>query len=98
MDNYLVVAAFVVAELLGTIIYFKTENSAKRMLLTCLGLGFAIVVVLLDIIPDATEDFASGYWLVAIGFIAMLLLGFFTKKLENIQLLRDWQFTILPKV
>ena len=80
MENYLVVAAFVVAELLGTIIYFKTEDSAKRMLLTCLGLGFAIVVVLLDIIPDATEDFASGYWLVAIGFIAMLVLGFFTKK------------------
>ncbi len=27
--------------------------------MTCLGLGFAIVVVLLDIIPDATEEFAA---------------------------------------
>lgn len=83
MENFPVVAAFVIAELLGTLIYFKTEDSVKRTLLTCLGLGFAIAVVLLDIIPDATEDFASGYWLVAIGFIAMLALGFFTKRVGN---------------
>jgi zinc transporter ZupT len=80
MENYLVVAAFVIAELLGTLIYFKTEDSVKRTLLTCLGLGFAIAVVLLDIIPDATEDFALGYWLIAIGFTAMFALGFFTKN------------------
>lgn len=80
MENFPVVAAFVIAELLGTLVYFKTEDSVKRTLLTCMGLGFAIAVVLLDIIPDATEDFASGYWLVAIGFIAMLVLGFFTKR------------------
>lgn len=80
MENFLVVAAFVIAELLGTLIYFKTEDSVKRTLLTCLGLGFALAVVLLDIIPDATEDFASGYWLVAIGFVAMFVLGFFTKR------------------
>lgn len=83
MENFPVVAAFVIAELLGTLIYFKTEDSVKRTLLTCLGLGFAIAVVLLDIIPDATEDFASGYWLVAIGFITMLALGFFTKRVGN---------------
>ena len=41
MENYLVVAAFVIAELLGALIYFKTEDSVKRTLLTCLGLGFA---------------------------------------------------------
>jgi zinc transporter ZupT len=80
MENYPVIAAFVIAELLGTLIYFKTEDSVKRTLLTCMGLGFAIAVVLLDIIPDATEDFAPGYLLVAIGFMAMLTLGFFTKK------------------
>lgn len=80
MENYLVVAAFVIAELLGALIYYKTEDSVKRTLLTCLGLGFAITVVLLDIIPDATEDFSVGYWLVAIGFIAMFALGFYTKS------------------
>ncbi|AKB51724.1 hypothetical protein MSBRW_2471 [Methanosarcina barkeri str. Wiesmoor] len=80
MENYLVVAAFVIAELLGALIYFKTEDSVKRMLLTCLGFGFAIAVVLLDIIPDATEDLSAGYWLVAIGFIAMFAAGFYTKS------------------
>jgi zinc transporter ZupT len=83
MDNFPVIAAFVIAELLGALIYFKTEDSMKRTLLTCLGLGFAIAVVLLDIIPDATEDFTTGYWLVAIGFIGMLVLGFFTKRAGN---------------
>ena len=80
MENYLVVAAFVIAELLGALIYYKTEDSVKRKLLTCLGLGFAIAVVLLDIIPDATEDFVVGYWLVAIGFVAMFAIGFYTKS------------------
>lgn len=80
MENYLVVAAFVIAELLGALIYFKTEDSVKRTLLTCLGLGFAITVVLLDIIPDATEDFAFGYWLVVIGFVAMFAVGFYTNS------------------
>lgn len=83
MENFPVIAAFVIAELLGALVYFKTEDSVKRTLLTCLGLGFAIAVVLLDIIPDATEDFASGYLLVAIGFIAMLIFGFFTKRVGN---------------
>ncbi len=30
MENYPVVAAFVVAELLGALIYFKTEDSTKK--------------------------------------------------------------------
>lgn len=80
MENFPVVAAFVIAELLGALVYYKTEDSMKRTLLTCLGLGFAIAVVLLDIIPDAIEEFAFGYLLVAIGFIAMFVLGSFTKS------------------
>lgn len=85
MENFPVVAAFVIAELLGALVYFKTEDSVKRTLLTCLGLGFAIAVVLLDIIPDATEDFEIGYLLVAIGFVAMFVLGSFIKSAGKIK-------------
>jgi zinc transporter ZupT len=90
MENFPVVAAFVIAELLGALVYFKTEDSVKRTLLTCLGLGFAIAVVLLDIIPEilwplATEDFASGYLLIAIGFVAMFVLGPFIKSAGKVK-------------
>jgi zinc transporter ZupT len=85
MENFTVVAAFVIAELLGALVYFKTEDSVKRTLLTCLGFGFAIAVVLFDIIPDATEDFASGYLLVAIGFMAMFVLGSFIKSTGKVK-------------
>jgi hypothetical protein len=51
MENYPVIAAFVIAELLGTLIYFKTQDSVKRTLLTCMGLGFAIAALISLLIP-----------------------------------------------
>jgi ZIP family zinc transporter len=83
MKNLPVIILFVIAEILGAVFYYKTKDSAKRMLLTSLGLGFAVVVVLLDIIPDATEDFSLGYWICATGFVAMFIVGSFGKRISN---------------
>jgi ZIP family zinc transporter len=46
------VAMATVAELLGAIVFFKTAKSSTRLFLSCLGLGFIIMVIIMDILPD----------------------------------------------
>jgi ZIP family zinc transporter len=43
------------------------------MLMTSFGLGFAFAIVLFDLLPDATEHYATGYPLFAVG--ALLMFG-----------------------
>ena len=83
MKNIPVTIMFVIAELIGAIIFYKTKDTFKRMVLSCLGLGFAIAVVFLDIIPDATENYSFGYWICAIGIIVMLVTVRIEKHIGN---------------
>ena len=61
-----------VAEAAGAYWFFKTQNAAIRMLMASFGFGFAIAIVLFDLLPDATEHFAMGYPLFALGALIML--------------------------
>jgi zinc transporter ZupT len=56
-----------VAELAGAAAFIATQNTARRTLLSCFGLGFALFIVLVDIVPDAVEDNPWGWPLSAIG-------------------------------
>jgi len=62
-----------IAEAAGAYWFFKTKNVSLRMLMTSFGLGFAFAIVLFDLLPDATEHYAMGYPLFAVG--ALLMLG-----------------------
>jgi ZIP family zinc transporter len=42
------------------------------MLMASFGFGFAIAIVLFDLLPDATEHYAIGYPLFALGALIML--------------------------
>jgi len=59
------------AEMAGAYWFFKTENSGLRMLMTSFGFGFALAIVVFDMLPDATEHFAMGYPLFALGALIM---------------------------
>jgi len=61
-----------VAEAAGAYWFFKTQNAALRMLMASFGLGFALAIVLFDLLPDATEHYAIGYPLFALGALIML--------------------------
>lgn len=70
MSNNLLMlpAIMAVAELAGTAIFAaSSENAARRVLLTCFGLGFALFMVLADLVPDAVEHNPSGWLLLAAG-------------------------------
>jgi hypothetical protein len=62
-----------IAEAAGAYWFFKTKNAGLRMLMTSFGLGFAFAIVLFDLLPDATEHYAMGYPLFAVG--ALLMFG-----------------------
>jgi ZIP family zinc transporter len=65
-----------VAELAGAAIFVATEDNVRRAALSCFGLGFAICIVLADIVPDATEDYSPGWLFLAAGFLIGLALMF----------------------
>lgn len=69
-----------VAEMAGAYWFFKTKNAGLRMLMTSFGFGFAIAIVLFDLLPDATEHYAMGYPLFALGAIIMFGLWRFGKQ------------------
>jgi len=71
--NLLATVLFVSAELLGAVIFWATKDTVKRMLLSCLGLGFACSIVITDIIPDSTENFPYAYLVVILGIASMYL-------------------------
>jgi hypothetical protein len=62
-----------VAEAAGAYWFFKTKSAGLRMLMTSFGFGFAFAIVLFDLLPDATEHYAMGYPLFAMG--ALILFG-----------------------
>jgi len=61
-----------IAEATGAYWFFKTQNAALRMLMASFGFGFALAIVLFDLLPDATDHYAMGYPLFALGALAML--------------------------
>lgn len=60
-----------VAEAAGAYWFFKTQNAALRMLMASFGFGFALAIVLFDLLPDATEHFTMGYPLFLLGAVIM---------------------------
>jgi len=60
-----------VAEAAGAYWFFKTKSASLRMLMTSFGFGFAFAIVLFDLLPDATEHYAMGYPLFALGAAVM---------------------------
>lgn len=65
-----------VAEVIGAVLFVSTRDSGRRAALACFGLGFALCIVAADIIPDAVEDNAQIWFLVAIGAAVGTLLMF----------------------
>ncbi|MCR2828830.1 hypothetical protein NR402_00810 [Acidithiobacillus ferrooxidans] len=65
-----------VAEIIGAVTFVMTRDTAKRIVLSCFGLGFGLAIVLFDIIPDATTDNPSGWLLLAVGVALGALLMF----------------------
>lgn len=57
--NIIMALIFVAAELTGAVILLKTKDTIKKILLSCVGLGFALAIVFADIIPDATDKYAK---------------------------------------
>ena len=62
------------AEILGAALFARSANPLQRLILACFGLGFALSIVLLDMLPDATTHYASGWMLVAAGVISAAVL------------------------
>jgi ZIP family zinc transporter len=61
-----------VAEAAGAYWFFKTQNAALRVLMASFGFGFALAIVLFDLLPDATDHYEMGYALFALGALIML--------------------------
>ena len=60
-------AVMALAEIAGTVIYLASPQGSVRNLVASFGLGFALCIVLADIVPDATEDYLAGYGFLAAG-------------------------------
>jgi ZIP family zinc transporter len=73
-----VAVMMMIVEMVGAFCYLKTKDSGKRMVLSCLALGFAYAIIIADILPDATENFQWGYLICigAIGFMFLLEMAF----------------------
>ena len=74
--SLLFAAVMAAAELAGAAIFVATTDGLRRATLSCFGLGFALCIVLADIIPDATEDYSLGWLALAAGFLAGVVLMF----------------------
>lgn len=72
MTNLSLIAALMLgaAEVAGAYLFYATKNAAWRRVLSAFGFGFAVAIVMFDILPDATEHFAMGY---ALALLAALL-------------------------
>jgi hypothetical protein len=68
------------AEMAGAYWFFKTKNAGLRVLMTSFGFGFAFAIVLFDLLPDATEHYAMGYPLFALGALIMFGVWRFGKQ------------------
>ncbi len=80
MKSAAVAVMFVVAELAGVLVYQWIKEPVKRAIMACLGFGFAVAIVGFDILPDATRDYALGYWLCGAGFAVMMAVGFAARR------------------
>ncbi|MGA9070881.1 MAG: hypothetical protein WB424_11535 [Terracidiphilus sp.] len=69
-----------IAEAAGAYWFFKTKSVSLRMLMTSFGLGFAFAIVLFDLLPDATEHYAMGYPLFALGGLLMFGMWRYSKR------------------
>jgi ZIP family zinc transporter len=87
MMNLTVTASltFAVAEAAGAWFYHKTESPKWRGLLSAFGLGFAAMVVLFDVLPDATEHYSVGYLLAACAAVATFAIWKRTNRERNRQ-------------
>lgn len=74
---------FAVAEVAGAWIFHSTANSARRHILSAFGLGFAAMVVVCDVLPDATEHYPPGYALALCGAIAAFILWRRLRRIES---------------
>ncbi|HEY8805322.1 MAG TPA: hypothetical protein VIM42_09510 [Clostridium sp.] len=81
--NVKIAIMFVVAELLGALICLKTKGTIKRMIMSCIGLGFLFAIVFSDILPDATKNFSYGYLVCILGVLCMCLVGTNRKNIGN---------------
>ncbi len=66
------------AELVGAVLYVASPKGPIRNVVACFGLGFALCIVLIDVTPDATEDYLAGWAFLAIGAIlgaALMFMG-----------------------
>lgn len=68
-----------VAEIVGAILFFTTHHKTARKAMTAFGLGFAVAIVLIDMLPDATENYKIGYALFAVGIALMGAIWRFAK-------------------
>ncbi len=66
-NSLLLPIVMAIAELAGAALFVATRSSARRTILSCFGLGFALCIVVADIIPDATEDYPLGWLLATAG-------------------------------
>ncbi len=55
------------AELVGAALYVASPQGPIRNIVSCFGLGFALCIVLIDVTPDATEDYLAGWLFLAVG-------------------------------
>ena len=55
------------AEVSGALIFLKTKSTVKRVSLACFGLGFAAMIVLMDILPEATDGYPYGFLMCVLG-------------------------------
>jgi zinc transporter ZupT len=69
-----------VAEAGGAYWFLKTKKAGLRTLMTSFGLGFAVAIILFDLLPDSTEHFTMGYALFAVGAAVMLALSSLSKQ------------------
>jgi ZIP family zinc transporter len=64
-----------VAEAGGAYWFLKTKKAGLQTLMTSFGLGFAVAIVLFDLLPDSTEHFKMGYVLFTMGAAVMILVS-----------------------
>jgi len=69
-------AVMAIAELAGAAVFVATKDNVRRAAMACFGLGFAICIVLADIIPDATEGYATGWLFLSAGLAIGVALMF----------------------
>jgi len=68
-ETLILTAIMAVAELGGAALFIATKDGVRRAILACFGLGFALCIVIADIIPDATENNPWGWGLIAVGAV-----------------------------